>query len=92
MGAERAVAAPSQVPVYPWFDQVPAGLLTRSQLAEKGLRPGGPLRGRVVWRQGRREAHLFQLDEAKPKRAVSDAQRQVLEMAAAPAAPGGENG
>lgn len=70
-----------QVPVYPWFDQVPAGLLTRAQLAEQGLKPGGPLRGRVVWRRGQREAHLFGLDEAKPKRVISEAQRKVLDQA-----------
>lgn len=80
MGSSCAAAA-SQVPQYPWFDQVPAGLFTRSQLAEKGLRPGGPLRARVVWKRGQREAHLFRLDEATPKRKVSEAQRQVLDHA-----------
>lgn len=66
---------------YPWFDQVPEHLKTRKQLAEQGLRPGGPVVARVVWRRGKRWADLYDLNTAKPKRAMSEAQRAALDKA-----------
>ena len=56
------------VPTFGWFDQAPAHLKTRNQLAALGLRPGGPVAARVVWRNGRRSADLYDQAAAKPKR------------------------
>lgn len=71
------------IPVYSWFDQVPTepALRTRKQLAEEGLRPGGPIRARVVWRRGERWADLYAVAEAKPKKAPTAAQLAALEKA-----------
>lgn len=71
------------VPEYPWFDQVPTEpeLRTRAQLAELGLRPGGPVRARVVWRRGDRWADLYAVAEAKPKRPPTAAQLAALQKA-----------
>lgn len=68
----------TDLPIYPWFDQVPENLKTRNQLAESGLRPGGPVRARVVWRRGKRWADLFALEEAKPKTEATPAQLAAL--------------
>jgi DNA polymerase III subunit epsilon len=69
------------LPIYPWFDQVPPNLKTRNQLADQGLRPGGPVRGQVVWRQGKRWADLYEVAEAKPKRVPTEAQLAALKKA-----------
>lgn len=71
----------SELPTYPWFDQVPEHLKTRRQLAEQGLRPGGPAVAQVVWKQGKRWADLYDLNAAKPKREMSEAQRAALDKA-----------
>lgn len=65
--------------VYPWFDAVPAGLLTRRQLDEKGLKPGAPARARVEWRGGDRFANLYSEREAVRKKAPSPAQLAALQ-------------
>lgn len=69
------------LPTYPWFDQVPENLKTRRQLAEQGLRPGGPIVAQVVWRRGKAHADLYDLGTAKPKRAMTEAQALALEKA-----------
>jgi DNA polymerase-3 subunit epsilon len=71
------------IPQYAWFDQIPDGadLFTRKQLAERGLRPGGPVRAQVVWKRGRRWADLYALDEATPKQPASEAQLAALAKA-----------
>jgi DNA polymerase III subunit epsilon len=69
------------LPTYPWFDQVPDHLKTRRQLAELGLRPGGPVVAQVVWKRGRSWADLYDLATAKPKRAMTEAQRVALDKA-----------
>lgn len=66
---------------YPWFDQVPEHLKTRSQLAEQGLRPGGPIVAQVVWHRGKRWANLYDVNAAKPKRAMTEAQQAALDKA-----------
>lgn len=66
---------------YPWFDQVPEHLKTRRQLAELGLRPGGPVVAQVVWRKGEAFANLYDVGTAKPKREMTEAQRAALEKA-----------
>lgn len=71
----------TQLPTYPWFDQVPEHLKTRKQLSELGLRPGGPVKARVVWRRGERWADLYDVGEARPKREASPAQLAALEKA-----------
>jgi DNA polymerase-3 subunit epsilon len=72
-----------EIPIYSWFDQIPEGadLFTRKQLAERGLRPGGPVRAKVVWKRGRRWADLYALNEAKPKQQATAAQLAALEKA-----------
>jgi DNA polymerase III epsilon subunit-like protein len=69
------------LPTYPWFDQVPEHLKTRRQLAEQGLRPGGPVVAQVVWRRGERWADLYDLNAAEPKREMTEAQRAALAKA-----------
>lgn len=46
-----------------------------------GLRPGGPVRAEVVWRRGKSWAYLYDVNEAKPKREMSEAQRAALQKA-----------
>jgi DNA polymerase-3 subunit epsilon len=72
-----------EIPIYSWFDQIPEGadLFTRKQLAERGLRPGGPVRARVVWKRGTRWADLYALNEAAPKQQATAAQLAALEKA-----------
>jgi len=69
------------LPTYPWFDQAPDNLKTRRQLAELGLRPGGPIVAQVVWHRGDRWADLYDLHAAKPKREMTPAQAAALEKA-----------
>jgi Exonuclease len=69
------------VPTYNWFDEAPAHYKTRNQLAELGLKPGGPIVAHVVWMKGRRYAYLYDEQIAVPKRLISDAQREVLAKA-----------
>lgn len=71
------------IPEYPWFDQAPENYKTRRQLAELGLRPGGPVVARVVWKRGERWADLFDVAAAKPKKAPTAAQLAALEKAQA---------
>jgi DNA polymerase-3 subunit epsilon len=69
------------IPTFGWFDQAPDNLKTKAQLAALGLRPGGPVAARVVWRGGRRFADLYDQATAKPKRAPSAAQLAALARA-----------
>jgi DNA polymerase-3 subunit epsilon len=69
------------LPTYPWFDQVPDHLKTRRQLAELGLRPGGPIVAQVVWRKGKVHADLYDRHVAKPKKVMTPAQAAALEKA-----------
>ena len=69
------------VPDYSWFDQVPAHCKTRNQLAELGLKPGGPCVATVTWKKGQRFAYLYDELSAVPKRVLTDAQRAVLAKA-----------
>ena len=57
------------------FGCAPAELLTRRQLRDKGLSPGGqePY-ARLVWKRDRRWAWLYVEDRARPKRTASPAQ------------------
>ncbi|GAB4203508.1 MAG: hypothetical protein OHK0022_27710 [Roseiflexaceae bacterium] len=84
--AEKAQGQPKP-PTYSWFDQIPqehqGSWLTRRQLAELGLRPGGPIVAQVVWGRGRKEkfANLYDKAEAKPKKEATVAQLAALEQA-----------
>lgn len=69
------------IPIYPWFDQAPDHLKTKRQLAEVGLRPGGPVVARVVWRRGQRCADLYDATVAVTKRTPTVAQRAALAKA-----------
>ena len=76
------------VPTWPWR-MAPPHLLTRRQLAARGLRPGGqPIAGQVLWRSRRynapggvRAAYLYDVRLALPKRTASPAQRAALAKA-----------
>lgn len=70
---------------YEW-GQAPAHLLTRAQLAEPEegrpvpLRPGGPIRGVIgYYRNGWKQTYLYDVREAVPKRALTDAQKAAIE-------------
>ncbi|WP_089015772.1 RRQRL motif-containing zinc-binding protein [Micromonospora inositola] len=62
------------LPTYP-FKLAPDGLLTRRQLRDRQLRPGGQeAAAQLLWRRGKRVAYLFRLDLALPKRTATPAQ------------------
>jgi hypothetical protein len=68
-------------PTYP-YKMAPRGLATRRQLRALGLRPAGqPIAAQILWRKGKRVAHLFRVDLAKPKRTATPAQRAAIERA-----------
>ena len=62
----------------------PRGLVTRRQMRAAGLAPGGadPV-GMVVWRRGRRWAHLWDRADLRPSRPASAAQLAALDKAMA---------
>lgn len=66
------------------FGLAPAGLATRRQLGEAGLRPGGaqPV-AELSWRHGRsrRIAYLYDIAVAVPKRAMTAAKTAALDKA-----------
>lgn len=68
-------------PTFP-YRMAPTGLATRRQLRASGLRPGGndPV-AQILWRRGDRVAYLYRLDQAKPKRTATTAQRQAITKA-----------
>ncbi|MGP4030223.1 RRQRL motif-containing zinc-binding protein [Actinomadura sp. 3N407] len=78
------------LPTWPW-GAAPAHLLTRGQLRLQGLRPGGQApAGQVRWRSRKaahagwvREALLYDVRLAKPRRTPSAAQLQALARALA---------
>jgi len=73
------------IPTYPWFDQIPEEnqdhWKTKNQLADLGLRPGGPVVARVVWKRGQRWANLYDQRQAVPKRPPTAAQLAALAKA-----------
>jgi hypothetical protein len=78
------------LPTFPWR-MAPAGLATRRQLAERGLRPGGqPIAAQVMWRSRRRTrrgvssvrvAYLYSVEAAAVKRAPTGPQLVALAAA-----------
>jgi hypothetical protein len=69
------------IPSYP-YKLAPTGVATRRQLRQRGLRPGGqPIAAQILWRNGRRLAHLYRLDLAVPKRTATPAQRSAIDRA-----------
>ncbi|WP_369183655.1 RRQRL motif-containing zinc-binding protein [Streptomyces sp. Y1] len=74
------------IPTYPWR-MAPAGLLTRSQLRARGLRPGGQdVAAQLMWRSRRstsgvRVAYLYRLTLAKPVRPMTAGRRRALAAA-----------
>jgi hypothetical protein len=75
------------VPPYEVFrwNLVPDGYLTRRQLRERGLRPGGqPVAGEIRWRRGRKDervAYLFLLQHARPVRPMTPRKQAALDAA-----------
>lgn len=73
------------IPTYVWR-MAPDGLLTRRQLAARGLRPGGQeVQAQIMWRRAGRVAvaYLYAVELAKPKRVPSAAQLTALDRALA---------
>lgn len=64
------------------FGWAPAGLMTRRQLRERGLCPGGhgPF-ALLVWKDDKQWAHLYRVDLAAPKRVPTLRQRAALAKA-----------
>lgn len=60
------------------YGQVPAGLFTRTQLSQRGMKPGTPACGYLYLKGRHRNVELFAEAGARPKRQISDAQRAVL--------------
>lgn len=60
------------LPVYSWWDNVPDGLKTKTQLAKEGFKPGGPVRARIEYpvRRRRRSYDLYDQGEAIAKQAT----------------------
>lgn len=77
------IAEPSALPAYGWVSDLPADspLKTKTQLAQLGLKPGGPVRAQIVWQRGRRIINVYDLydvHEAVPKRSLTAAQHAAL--------------
>ncbi|MFD3503921.1 RRQRL motif-containing zinc-binding protein [Streptomyces sp. NPDC058642] len=71
------------LPVYRWR-QAPKGLVTRRQLRERRLRPGGQDPVAVIeCRGGKRKAWLYEIDKAKPIRPMTLAKEYALDKAMA---------
>jgi hypothetical protein len=69
------------LPTYP-YRLAPDGLATRRQLRNVGLRPNGqPVAAQILWRKGKRVAHLYRIDLARPKRTATPAQRAAIDRA-----------
>ncbi|UJV47317.1 hypothetical protein [Streptomyces sp. AMCC400023] len=77
---------PSSIPPLPgltrytWWGAVPEGLLTKTQLDRKGLKPGSDPVGQALY-HGNCYAPLYEVDAAVPKRGCSPAQRAALDRA-----------
>ncbi|MFF3247382.1 RRQRL motif-containing zinc-binding protein [Streptomyces sp. NPDC002870] len=71
------------LPVFAWNQADRCIYATRRQLAAERLSPGGPVVARLVWRKGRREAHLYLRRQAKPKRLMTWPQIEALAKALA---------
>jgi hypothetical protein len=69
------------LPTYPYHG-APKGLATVRQLRKQGLRPGGQdIVAQIMWRKGKRVAHLYDITKAKPKRQATPAQRAAIDKA-----------
>jgi len=71
------------IPTY-WWGGAPYGYVTRRQLREIGLCPGGqPIAAQILWCGvgGERAAYVYRLDLARPKRTPSAAQLRALAKA-----------
>ena len=70
---------------YPWFDQVPEHLKTKTQLGKLGLKPGGEPVAYIHWKRRGVTYYLYDQAQAVPKRQPSEAQRAALAKAQAAA-------
>jgi hypothetical protein len=76
------------IPTYPWA-LAPDGLMTRGQLREWGLRPGGqPIAAQIMWRSKRvrrqgsvRVAYLYRRDLALLIRPMTPGRQRALDAA-----------
>ncbi|MBV1940849.1 hypothetical protein KUF83_30405 [Streptomyces sp. BV286] len=74
------VPALLNLPRYTHWSDVPDGLLTKTQLNRRGLKPGSAPVGQVLY-HGNCYAPLHDVDAAVPKRGCSPAQRAALDRA-----------
>ena len=68
------------MPTYPWR-YAPAGLATRRQLRQLGLRPAQDVVAQMFCRNGQRVAYLYRVAAAKPVRPMTPARRAALAKA-----------
>lgn len=75
----------TDMPVYPWWDQVPENLKTATQLGKERLKPAGPVRARIEYdtRKGHRVYDLYDRAEAIEKAVATPAQLAALAQARA---------
>jgi hypothetical protein len=71
------------LPAFGWREADRTVYATRRQLAAERLAPGGPIAARLIWRKGKREAHLYLRAQAKPKRVMTWPQIEALAKALA---------
>ena len=73
------------IPTFP-FHYAPDGYLTRRQLRDKDLSPGGQeVQAQILWRHRKQErvAYLYDKEQAKPKRTPTPAQLEAVAKALA---------
>lgn len=68
---------------YKRWEDIPEGLLSKTALGEKGLKPGSTVHGTIYLKRRRLLVELFHVDEAIPKRPASPKQLAALEKARA---------
>ncbi|MFC5402353.1 exonuclease domain-containing protein [Cohnella soli] len=68
---------------YKSWDDIPAGLFSKTALGQKGLKPGPFVHGSIYLKSRRILVELYREDEAVPKRAPSPKQLAALEKARA---------
>jgi hypothetical protein len=66
---------------YPWFDSVPEGLKTKTQLRQIRLVPTDEPKGYVYWRRKHETYYLYDQTETRPIREASPKQKVALEKA-----------
>jgi DNA polymerase III subunit epsilon len=66
---------------YAWFDSVPDGLKTKTQLRQMRLVPTGKPKGYVYWKRKRETYYLYDETETRPIREATAKQKEALAKA-----------